>query len=147
MRLSDRIAVHAWPQEIENVLEQWLGNKPDGACVGSFCPRTDMVEQDDRFLLPIELPGVDASDVALAAAADTLRLRGEKKAVGLAENEKRHRSERISGKFRRSFEFPTQVDFDRIEASFKQGVLSVTVPKSAKVMPRQIKIQVNDASQ
>lgn len=144
MKLSDRIAVHAWPQEIENVLEHWLGNKSGGDCQKSFCPRTNILERDQEFVISIELPGVEVSDVSVEAGDDKLTISGKKTVTFDKELEKLHCGERISGEFSRSFEFPTQVDLDKITANFKHGVLSVTVPKSEKVLPRQIQIDVNE---
>ena len=143
MKLSDRIAVHAWPQEIENVLEQWFG-KTGGDCQKTFCPRTNIVERDPDFVISMEIPGVEVADVSVEASDDKLTISGKKEVSFDKETEKPHRSERIAGDFERSFEFPTQVDFDKITASFKHGVLLVTVPKSEKVMPRQIQIDVSE---
>ena len=144
MKLSDRIAVHAWPQEIENVLEHWLGHKAGGDCQKGFCPRTDIVERELEFVISMELPGMDISDVTVEASDDKLNISGEKKLVLDTETEKAHRQERVSGKFQRAFEFPTQVDFDKITANYKHGVLVVMVPKSEKVLPKQIKIDINE---
>ena len=144
MKLSDRIAVHAWPQEIENVLEQWLGNKSSGECQKGFRPRTNIVERDQEFVISVELPGIDVADVNVEASDDKLNISGEKKFALDADSEKLHRRERATGKFTRSFEFPTQVDFDKITAGYKHGVLSVTVPKSEKVLPKQIQIDISE---
>ena len=143
MKLSDRIAVHAWPQEIENVLEQWFG-KAGGDCQKPFCPRTNIVERDQAFVISMEIPGVDVSDVSVEAVDEKLTISGKKSVAFETESEKLHRSERIAGEFERVFEFPVQVDFDKITAHVKHGVLWVTVPKSEKVMPRQIQIDVTE---
>lgn len=149
MKLSDRIEqmvhpVHCLPQEIDNLLDQWFGNKSRPAGPGKFCPRTNVVENEKAFVVLMELPGVKVSEVAVEASDDKLKISGDKNIELDNESDKLHCSERITGKFERSFEFPTQVDFDQIKADFMHGVLSVTVPKSDKVLPRKIQINVTD---
>lgn len=145
MKLSDRIEqmVHpGLPVEIDTLLGNWFGDKP-GSCktaVRTFMPRTNIVEKDASFVISLELPGIDVSDVDVEASDDKLTISGEKKIELQDETDKLHRRERVSGKFERSFEFPTQVDFESIQADFQNGVLTVTVPKSAKVLPRKIQI-------
>jgi len=151
MKLSDRIEqmvhpVHALPQEIDSLLENWFGyrSKPGQRDQSTFRPRTNVVEQEQEFVISMELPGILVSDVAVESSEDKLTISGEKKIEIDEATEKLHRGERVTGKFERAFEFPTQVDFDLIKANFQYGVLTVTVPKSAKVMPRKIQINVSD---
>lgn len=151
MKLSDRIEqmvhpVHCLPQEIDNLLDQWFGYrpKPGQADKPTFCPRTNVVEREQDFVISMELPGIQVSDVAVESAEDKLMISGEKKIEIEDETEKLHRGERVTGQFERAFEFPTQVDFDLIKADFQRGILTVTVPKSAKVLPRKIQINVAD---
>jgi HSP20 family protein len=142
MKLSDRITLHTWPQEFENVLDHWLGQRAGGERCTGYCPATNLVEKDQQFVITMELPGVDVSDVSVETSDDQLVVAGEKKVVFDSETEKALACERVTGSFRRTFEFPTQVDFEQISATFKHGVLSVIVPKSEKVLPRQIQIEV-----
>ncbi len=157
MKLSDRIEqmvnpVHGLPQELDNLLENWFGHKSRTANSvepnqRKFCPRTNVVEREKDFVISIELPGVPVGDVRVEASDDKLLISGEKKFESNendGETDKLHRRERATGKFERAFEFPTQVDFDKINAEFKLGVLSVTVPKSEKVLPRKIEINVTE---
>jgi len=150
MKLSDRIEqmihpVHGLPQELDNILGQWFGqsSEPTEAPEQVHCPRTNIIERDKDFVLSIELPGVSVQDVTVEAADDKLMISGEKKISVKAETEKLQRQERVSGKFERGFEFPTMVDFEKISAEFQLGVLTVTVPKSEKVLPRKIEINVS----
>jgi HSP20 family protein len=144
MKLVDRIEraipVFGNVHELENLFDSMVGACKKGSCV--LTPRTDIVEDSTGFNLSIELPGVEASDVAVEVADERLMVSGEKKATTAGESETVHRRERSSGKFQRSFEFPTQVDFAKIDASFAHGILTVRVPKAEKVLPRKIDITV-----
>lgn len=151
MKLSDRIEkmvhpVHGLPQEIDNLLDHWFGQKPGATegCQRAFCPRTNVVEREKDFEVSMELPGVVIGDVNVEASDARLVISGEKKFGFDEETDKLHRRERVTGKFERNFEFSTQVDFDRIKADFKSGVLTVVVPKSEKVLPRKIEINATD---
>ena len=151
MKLSDRIEqmvlpVHGLPQEIDSLLDQWFGQKAKSpeACRRSFCPRTNLVEREKDFVVSVELPGVAIEDVNVEASDARLVISGDKKIELDDESDKLVRRERASGQFQRAFEFSTQVDFDRIQAEFKLGVLTVVVPKSEKVLPRKIEISVAD---
>ncbi len=144
MKLVDRIErsipVFGNVHELENLFDSMVGACKKGGCV--LTPRTDIVEDPTGFNLAIELPGVEASDVVVEVADERLMVSGEKKATVAGDSATIHRRERSSGRFQRSFEFPTAVDFGKIEASFSHGMLNVRVPKAEKVMPRKIDIIV-----
>lgn len=128
--------------DLENIFDHFMGDRrsPQKA----FSPRTSIVESETNFVLSVELPGVDKNDVSVEVLEGNLVVSGEKKLDELSEGEKLHREERANGKFHRAFEFPTQVDFEKIEASFKSGVLVIDLPKSEKVLPRKIEINLAD---
>ncbi len=151
MKLSDRIEqmvnpVHGLPQEIDNLLEHLFGQKtkPGDPVKKTFCPRADILEREKEFVVQMELPGVSVSDVSVETADDQLVISGEKTISIDEETEELKRRERATGEFKRVFEFPIQVDFDLIKADYKLGVLTVTLPKSEKVMPRKIEINVTE---
>lgn len=147
MKLSDRIEqmvgpIHGLPSDLDTLLDQWLGKsgRPESC---SFVPRSNIVEQEKEFVVTMELPGVAIADIVVEAADERLKIAGDKKMEPLSENEKLRRSERPSGKFERLFEFKSQVDFDRIEADLRNGILKIRVPKSEKVLPRKIQISAD----
>jgi HSP20 family protein len=84
---------------------------------------------DNEVRVSAELPGMDEKDVEVLVDNDVLTIRGEKKSD--SENHGRHFSERYYGRFERSLALPFEVDEEKAEASFKNGVLTVTIPKSA----------------
>ncbi len=137
--------------DLESIFDHWMGGsrrprhtRRHRRRSGNFMPRTDIIESETAFEVHVELPGVDADSVSVEVSDGNLMITGEKKTVELAEGSTAHRSERRSGKFNRSFEFPVQVDFEKIAATFKAGVLSVSLPKSERVLPRKIDVQFKD---
>jgi HSP20 family protein len=102
--------------------------KPDGE---TWMPAVDVFEKDDKFIVKAELPGMKDEDVDVEIVGDILKIKGEKKAESEVKKEDYHRSERSYGSFYRSIPIPSTVDTDKIEASFEDGVLEVTLPKLA----------------
>jgi HSP20 family protein len=88
-------------------------------------------------------PGVDADTLSLSVVGNTLSIAGEKRRVaGDVKPEAFHRSERATGKFVRHIELPVAVDEDKVQADYKHGLLTVTLPKTEKAKPKQIAVQV-----
>jgi HSP20 family protein len=103
-----------------------------GLISGDWVPLADVFETPDAFLLEIELPGLDKDDIEVHAEGDALAVRGERHMQG-GKPEGFHRMERRFGPFSRTFQFPEDVDPDRVTAQFADGLLRLEVPK---VRPR-----------
>jgi HSP20 family protein len=101
-------------------------------------PAVDVFEKDDKFVVKAEFPGVKEEDIDVSVVGDTLNIKGEKKTESEVKEEDYYRSERTYGSFYRSIPLPSTVDADKIEASFEDGVLEVTLPKSAEIKPKKI---------
>ena len=104
-------------------------------------PLINLSEDDEHLYLTCELPGVAADKLEVAVQGDTLNLRGQ---VGSAEPEAEvnfHRRERERGIFRRTLTLPAKVDADRVEAAFKNGILTVTMPKAAEAKAHRISVK------
>lgn len=114
----------------------------DWALGGSWAPLVDIYEREGNIVLKAELPGVDPKDVDIRVENNVLTLRGERKFDAEVNRDNYHRVERAYGAFSRSFTLPNVVDTGDIKAEFKDGVLSVTLPKRAEAKPRQISINV-----
>ena len=113
-----------------------------GATAG-WIPPVDIHENDDRFALFVDLPGVDPNQVEITLANGVLTLSGERvteKPAGGNEREVRTRLERGTGRFHRQFILPDSIDSDQIRAVGRNGVLEVSIPKQAKAQPRRIKV-------
>jgi HSP20 family protein len=106
----------------------------------TWTPPVDVRETDDAYLVTAELPGMSAQDIQITLENNILRLSGERKFERDEKKENFHRIERAYGSFTRSFGLPSQVDADRVQASFKDGVLTITVPKAEQARPRKIEI-------
>jgi len=104
-------------------------------------PESDVVETESDIRLAVELPGMRAEDVQLDLENNVLTISGEKKEESQKENETWHLSERRYGKFSRSFVLPRDVDQERIQARFADGVLHIAIPKSEKARRRRIEIK------
>ena len=107
----------------------------------SWMPAVDIFETADReFVLKAELPDMKRDDIAVTFENGVLTLTGERKTEFDANQGTYHRSERAYGRFSRSFTLPATVDHTRIQASYKDGVLTVRVPQREEAKPRQITV-------
>jgi HSP20 family protein len=109
---------------------------------GAFMPRMEVSEDAGVFIVTAELPGMSEKDIDLSVSGDTLTVRGEKKEEREDKSRNYYYSERSYGSFTRSIPLPRQVDTDRVSASFKKGVLTITLPKTAAAMDGTKKIPV-----
>ncbi len=107
----------------------------------AFSPATDITEDDGRYIVTAELPGTKRSDVSVEVADGVLTIRGEKKSEREEKSEKRRYVERSFGSFSRAFTLPSDADEAKIEASFKDGVLTVTLAKSEQRKARVVDVK------
>jgi HSP20 family protein len=106
-------------------------------------PAVDVLESKDSYLIRGELPGMNREDIKVEVKEGTLVLSGERKSEKPAEGVEYRHVERVNAKFWRSFSLPETVKHDGIEATYKDGVLEILVPKAAEAKPRQIEISVH----
>jgi HSP20 family protein len=130
--------------EMDRLFGQFFGRGGDGEegswVRGSWAPPVDMYETDEAFMLKAELPGFSKEDVQIELHDTRLTLRGERQHEADAKEEQYHRRERAYGCFERVFWLPTPVDADKIQATFKDGVLELCLPKSEAAKPKRIPI-------
>jgi HSP20 family protein len=105
-------------------------------------PAIDLVERDNAFEMTAELPGLDEKNIEVNAANSVLTIKGQKEEEKVEKKEDYHLRERRFGSFARSVRVPETVDMDKIEASFKNGVLKVTLPKTLEAQKPVKKIEV-----
>jgi HSP20 family protein len=108
-------------------------------------PNLDVTEDDKGFNVTVELPGMDEKDVAVSVADRILTIRGEKKEEKEKKEKDVYRRERAYGSFRRIMELPADVDADKIDASFKKGVLTIALPKTKEAQAKVKQIPVKAA--
>lgn len=132
-------------EEMNNLLESFFGRfplmepEPTGMIWG---PRVDIHETDNAFIVEAELPGLTKDDIKLSVHESTLTLEGEKRMEEEKKGRNWHRQERAYGKFQRVFTLPSAVDADKITATFKNGVLTIELPKSEAAKPKEIPITI-----
>ena len=107
---------------------------------GEWSPIVDLVHQEDQFVLEVELPGVSKEDVSIDVDKNILQISGIKKRL-YDEGVDAFKRERIFGKFARSFRLSEDVVKDEISANFKEGVLSVVLPKNQESLSKKINIE------
>lgn len=112
----------------------------DGA---SWMPPVDIHENESGFTLRMDVPGIKSEDIRVRVIDDTLTIEGERKLEPADDEKSRtHRMERLAGSFSRSFSLRTPVQASGIRATYKDGVLEVTLPRAEEAMPREIKVEV-----
>ena len=109
---------------------------------GDRLPSVDLTESAEAIEVEAELPGVSEEDVQVSLDGDVLTIRGEKRSETKTEKKDYHHVERAYGTFQRSFRLPAEVDQDKVEATFKKGVLTVRLPKTERALERVRKIEV-----
>jgi len=127
---------------INNFLEDTWRRPPQSA-VAVWYPPVDILESKDSYLIRAELPGMKKEDFNLELDEGTLTLSGERKVEEPAEGAAYHRSERLAGKFTRSFHLPQTAAQDGIKATYRDGILEVYVPKAEEAKPKKITVNVN----
>jgi HSP20 family protein len=114
----------------------------NGLIPSAWRPMTDIYETKDAYVFKVELPGFRKEDIKVEFANETLTLRGERKQEDETKNENCHRLERSYGMFERSFTIPKNVDPKKIDATLKDGVLALTIPKVEEAKTKAIPVNV-----
>jgi HSP20 family protein len=110
--------------------------------MGAFYPSIDVKEGDKEIVVKAELPGLEEKDIEILLADDALTIKGEKKEEKEDKGKNYYHMERTYGSFHRVIPLPTEVESEKVEATFKNGVLSVVLPKTAKTKAAGKKITV-----
>ncbi len=114
----------------------WFGSRTSGS--GAF-PLINVFNEGDDFVVVAELPGVKKEDLDVQVRGDTLRLQG-KKTVAYDETASIHRRERASGQFDRTLTLPDEIDAARVSAEYRDGVLTLRLPRAESAKPRTVTI-------
>ncbi len=108
----------------------------------SFSPRTNVAETETLYEITLDLPGLNPDEFSLEVHEGRLSITGERKREEIKEGKTYHRVERHYGKFRRTFTLGQDVDTDGVTAEYKDGVLTVIVPKMEKDQPKKIHVKI-----
>ena len=117
-------------------------NDMDNETSVSWSPRIDVSENDNKFEVSAELPGMERDDIKIEVQNNILTISGEKNSQREEEKDDTYLCERAYGRFSRSFELPALVNSDSIKATYKNGVLTLSLPKVEAAKPKQIEVNV-----
>jgi HSP20 family protein len=118
------------------------GNGREEITLADWAPVADITEDDKEYLIKAELPDLKKEDVKVTVENGVLTITGERKMEKEEKGKKYHRIERAYGSFARSFTLPEDADAQKIQAEFKDGILTVHLPKNENAKPKQIEVKV-----
>lgn len=118
----------------------WINDAYAGGM--EWMPAVDIFETDRDITIKAELPGVEPKDVAVSLDNNVLTLKGQRESAKEVQKENYYRMERATGAFSRSFAIPVSIDGDKVTADFKNGLLTVTLPKKESARGRTIEVNV-----
>jgi HSP20 family protein len=133
----------AWPTfgRLATLQDEW--DRLFEAPLTGWLPALDVHEDKDSFSVRVELPGMKREDIEVSLHDGALVIAGERKTEKITEGTEVHRQERFYGKFSRALTLPTAVAGDQVKAAYKDGILTVTLPKAEEAKPKQIDVAVN----
>jgi HSP20 family protein len=126
--------------EMESLFGRLAESLPTGSGPGVF-PLINITEDHDCLFVRAELPGVKANEIEISATGNSLSIGGERKVAPENEVASYHRREREAGVFRRTITLPSDIDANRVEANYTNGILTVTLPKAELSKPKQISVK------
>ncbi len=132
-------------QMFEDFFERPFGLQPfqgESSLGSSFLPDLDITDSENELVVSAELPGMDAKDIDIKLDGNTLTISGEKTSEKEEKGKRFYRQERSYGSFRRSIPLPDAIEEEKIAASYKRGVLKVTLPKTAEAQKKSKTIPV-----
>lgn len=132
-------------EDMNRLFDSFFSGLPEqrrGLLEGEWAPSIDIAETDEDIVVTAELPGVKQEEVDITIADGVLTLKGEKKEEKEVKEKNYHRIERTYGSFQRSISLPTGTEAGKAKATYKDGILRITIPKVEEAKPKQIKIDV-----
>ncbi|MCG8436232.1 MAG: Hsp20/alpha crystallin family protein [Gammaproteobacteria bacterium] len=120
---------------------RYHGTEDNAVATADWSPAVDVREEDNRYVLRADLPGVDSKDIDITMEDGSLTIRGSRETSKEEEGEGFRRVERVSGSFYRRFTLPDTADAENISAESKNGVLEIVIPKQPKVQPKRINVK------
>lgn len=121
----------------------WSRESGEDIREGLWQPAVDIYENAEAVVMKVEIPGVDQKDVEVKIEENMLVLRGERRQEESVQKENYHRIERYYGTFQRSFSLPSNIDQEKVKASYDKGVLTLTLPKRPENKPKQITVEIS----
>ena len=134
------------PEEVRQAFDRFLQPEDGDASsvvTSQWAPRVDIREDEQRFVILADIPGVDPAQIEVSMDKGILTIKGEREAAGVEATSKFTRVERARGAFHRRFALPDSADADGITATGRLGVLEIVIPKKAQATPRRITINAS----
>ncbi len=143
-----RPAVIAWPSfspfnSLSDELDRLFEAPLAALTRNTWSPTLDVLEDKDNYLILTDLPGLKREDIKVSLEDGTLTISGERKSETRSEETSVHRVERFSGRFERSLALPATVSAEKVKATYTDGVLTLTLPKTEQAKPKRIDVTLN----
>jgi HSP20 family protein len=130
-------------EEIDRLFDAPFSELTRGSqLLSGWMPALDVHEDKDNLVVTVELPGMKKDEIDISLHDGTLSISGERKSDKNYENAEVYRAERFVGRFQRAVTLPSPVAADKVRAHYKDGILTVTLPKTEESKPRQIDVQI-----
>ena len=146
-----RPVLNQWPtlgrltdirEELDRLFESpWTELARTSQLLSGWTPALDLHEDKDNFVVKVELPGMKKEDIDISLHDGSLSISGERKSEEKFADAEVYRSERFVGRFQRTIALPSAVADDQVKAQYKDGILTVTLPKTEEAKPKQISVQ------
>jgi HSP20 family protein len=133
-----------WQEQVNRMFENAFPGRTDGSSMTAWAPAVDIYETENELVLKADLPDLNEKDLDVRVENNMLTIRGERKFEQKVKEENYLRIERTYGSFSRSFSLPNTVSAETIKAEYKNGVLTVEMPKRAESKPKQVKVNVTN---
>lgn len=130
-------------EQVNRLLETSFPGHSSESALTTWAPAVDIHETENELVLKADLPGIDEKDLDIRIENNTLTVRGERKFEKQVNEDNYLRVERSYGSFSRSFSLPNTINTEAIHAEYKNGVLTVQMPKRAESKPKQVKVNVS----
>lgn len=127
--------------DMDRLFDVFFGTQPQ-TIDDLWRPSIDIEESNGNLMVKAEIPGMKKENIKVSVKEDMLTISGERKQENETKDKTYHRIERSYGQFRRMIRLPAEVDADKVKASYKDGVLSVTLPKPASMKPKHIDVEM-----
>jgi HSP20 family protein len=129
-------------EQVNRLFESTYGGRNSESALTTWSPAVDIYETENELVLKADLPAIDEKDLDIRIENNTLTVRGERKFEKQVNEDNYLRVERSYGSFSRSFSLPNTINTEAIRAEYKNGVLTVQMPKRAESKPKQVKVNV-----
>src|ERR1700688_3747506 len=144
-RLEPFRGISTLQDQFNRLFNESFRNHPEESALTTWAPAVDIYETPDELVVKADLPDVNEKDIDIRVENNLLTIRGERKFEKAVSEENYLRVERAYGSFSRSFSLPNTVNPESIHAEYKNGVLTINLPKREESKPRQVKVSVNSS--